>query len=179
MSDQPKVRPPFVGNYRDLLSKDPCSYSDSEEFMKQGAPVGKALGLERIGIHIEVLEPGRRTSWPHAESAEEEFAYVIQGTPQVWIDGEIHDLNEGDFVAFPSGTGIAHTFINNSQKSVLLLVGGEASKPENRIIYPLNPDQNERMRLKGLLWQNAPLKERGDHDGLPDELRVSRREGHV
>jgi uncharacterized cupin superfamily protein len=66
------------------------------------------------------LQSGRRTSWPHAESLEEEFAYVIEGHPQVWIDGHRHDLRPGDFVAFPAGTGITHTFLNNSDENALL-----------------------------------------------------------
>ena len=37
--------------------------------------------------------PGRRTSYPHAESAEEEFVYVLEGHPDVWIDGTLHHLD--------------------------------------------------------------------------------------
>ncbi|MBY0414332.1 MAG: cupin domain-containing protein, partial [Bdellovibrionales bacterium] len=126
-------RPSFIGNYKDLLTDDNCRYEGSDELLSVGAPVGHKLGLKKVGIHIEVLYPGRRTSWPHAESAEEEFAYVIEGHPDVWIDGILHALVPGDFVAFPSGTGIAHSFLNNSDKNVLLLVGGEANKNENKI----------------------------------------------
>ena len=69
----------------------------------------------------------------YSEKEEEEFAFVIKGEVEVWIDGVLHSLTEGDFVAFPSGTGIAHTFINNSQAECHLLIGGEASKKENKI----------------------------------------------
>jgi uncharacterized cupin superfamily protein len=79
--------------------------------------------------------PGERTSWPHAESIEEEFAYVLEGYPDAWINGFLHPLVAGDFVAFPSGTRIAHTFLNNTDKNVLLLVGGEATKKENQFSF--------------------------------------------
>ncbi len=165
-------RPKFIGNYKDLMDKDDCHYPGSDELLSFGAPVGNKLGLKKIGIHIDTLPPGRRTSWPHAESEEEEFVFVIQGTPQVWIDGNVHDLVEGDFVAFPAGTGIAHTFLNNSNSDVLLLVGGEATKKTNKIIYPLNSKRNNEMKEKGYLWEDHPKREMGSHDGKPDKLRI-------
>jgi uncharacterized cupin superfamily protein len=165
-------RPEFIKNYKDLILPDNNSYAGSKELLSLSAPVGKALGLKQIGVHIEVLNPGRRTSWPHAESAEEEFAYVISGHPQVWVDGHLHDLSPGDFVAFPAGTGIAHCFMNNSEKDALLLVGGEASKKENKCIYPLNPNRNEEIKKDNFLWEDVPKHELGPHDGLPDLLRA-------
>jgi uncharacterized cupin superfamily protein len=48
-------------------------------------------------------------------------------------------LEPGDSVGFPAGTGICHTFINNTDDEVRFLVVGEANKKHNRIYYPLNP----------------------------------------
>ena len=164
-------RPAFIGNYRDFIEADDSHYADSDELLSIGSPVGKKLGLQKIGIHIETLLPGRRTSWPHAESGEEEFVFVISGTPHAWVDGNIFPLAAGDFVAFPSGTGIAHTFLNDSLEPVLLLVGGEADVAGAKIIYPLHPARNEVVRKRGNLWEDAPTRVLGPHDGLPDALR--------
>jgi uncharacterized cupin superfamily protein len=161
-------RPSFIANYKDLQEPDNSHYKGSDELLSIGAPVGKKLGLKAIGVHIETLPPGRRTSWPHAESEEEEFAYVIEGNPHVWIDGEIHELAPGDFVAFPAGTGIAHTFLNNTKKTCVLLVGGEANKPQNKVFYPQHPARNQQCKEKGTLWENYPMREKGAHDGLPE-----------
>jgi uncharacterized cupin superfamily protein len=164
-------RPDFIANYEDLIEEDNTHYRDSNELLGIGAAVGKKLGLKKIGIHIETLLPGRRTSWPHAEKEEEEFVYVISGQPQVWIDGYIHELKAGDFIAFPAGTGIAHTFINNSDDVAILLVGGEANKATNKIYYPLHAARNQQMKADGALWEDYPKKELGPHDGLPDKQR--------
>lgn len=43
------------------------------EDMAPARPIGRAAGLLQIGIHLVTVPPGRRTSYPHAESAEEEF----------------------------------------------------------------------------------------------------------
>ena len=69
-------------------------------------------------------------------------------------------------MAFPSGTGIAHTFMNNSDGEVVLLVGGEASTKENKIYYPLHPKRNQEMKERGSLWEDCPKQELGGHDGV-------------
>ncbi len=157
-------KPDFIRHWRDLEGEDNGSYPGDTELTSIGAPLAKRLGLTRLGIHHERLPPGRRTSYPHAESAEEEFIYVLEGTPDAWIDGTLHRLAPRDAVAFPAGTGICHTFLNNTQTEVRLLVIGEASKPETRIRDPLNQDyENTRPDA----WTDAPHREFGDHDGKP------------
>ena len=162
-------KPDYIKNYKDVIEADNAHYPGSNELLSIGSPVGRLCGLKKIGVHIETLPPGRRTSWPHAEKEEEEFAYVIEGNPQVWLDGVVYDLVPGDFVAFPSGTGIAHTFINNSEETVILLVGGESFKKENKIFYPLHPKRNDEMKEKGAFWENHPIHKLGEHNGLPDK----------
>jgi uncharacterized cupin superfamily protein len=155
-------RPSFISNWRNLEGDDDSHYPGDTELLSIGAPLGRRLGLVRIGIHHERLLPGRRTSYPHAESAEEEFVYVLDGRPDVWIDGTLHRLGPGDAVGFPSGTGICHTFLNNTAEEVRLLVIGERPKPENRIHYPMNPD-HERTRTDA--WTDVPPRNLGGHDG--------------
>ncbi|GGA13561.1 cupin [Dyella caseinilytica] len=138
--------------------------------------VGRAAGLVRLGINLQRLPPGMRSSWPHAESDEEEFVYVIDGDVDAWIDGELHRMVAGDFAAFPAGTGISHCFINNSTMEALLLVGGEAAKRGNRLIYPLNPSRQTDLSAADW-WHDAPLRKLGAHDGLPDQLRNAKRSG--
>jgi len=155
-------RPDFISHWRDLEGEDDDHYPGDAELMGIGAPLGRRLGLTRIGIHHVRLLPGRRTSYPHAESAEEEFAYVLEGRPDVWIDGVLHALVPGDAVAFPAGTGVCHTFLNNTADEAHLLVIGERPKPENRVHYPLNPD-HERTRADA--WSDIAPRTLGPHDG--------------
>ena len=159
-------RPDFIRNYSEIRSPDNSQYPGSTELHSIGSPFSKAFGLRRIGIHHEELPPGRRTSYPHAESEEEEFVFVIEGAPDVWIDGNLHRLAPGDGVGFPAGTGIAHSFLNNTKFPVRLLVVGEATKSENKIVYPLNPEL--KTTKASIWWHEAPKRELGDHDGKPN-----------
>jgi uncharacterized cupin superfamily protein len=164
-------RPACIAHWTEVEQPDEARYSDTDELLSIGAPLAQHFGVGRIGIHHERLPPGRRTSYPHAESAEDEFVHVLEGTPDAWIDGRLHRLRPGDSVGFPAGTGLCHTFINNTDAEVRLLVVGERPKDENRIYYPRNP---ERKPLRTDWWDDVPAREMGDHDGLPDKLRAAR-----
>lgn len=165
MPTQPP-RPDFIRHWTELEGADDARYPGSDELLSIGAPLARKLGLTRIGIHHERLPPGRRTSYPHAESAEEEFVFVIEGAPDAWIDGHLHRLTAGDAVGFPAGTGLCHSFLNNTDSEVRLLVVGERPKPENRIYYPCNPEQ---MVLRKDWWHGVPERPMGPHHGKPGQ----------
>lgn len=158
-------RPPFILSSTDVPEKT-FHYPDSDEEIAPKRSIGRTAGLLRIGIHLQRVPPGSRTSFPHAESAEEEFVYVIEGEIDAWVDGQLHRMKAGDLAAFPSGTGIAHTFINDGERDALLLVGGEADKAEGRIFYPLNPERRGQMPWSRW-WSDVPQRPRGAHDGRP------------
>lgn len=155
-------RPDFIRHYSAIQLPDDARYKGSDELLSIRAPFARNFGLTRLGIHHETLPPGRRTSYPHAESHEEEFVYVIEGYPDVWIDGELHALKPGDGVGFPAGTGIAHAFLNNTDRDVRLLVVGEANKPENMCHYPVNPGREAYGTPN---WPDVPERPLGPHDG--------------
>lgn len=154
--------PNFIGHWTELEDPEENHYRGDEEPLGFDASLGEKLGLTRIGIHHVRVPPGRRISFPHAESAEEEFVFVIAGRPDAWIDGVLHPLVPGDSVAFPAGTGICHTFLNDTAEEVRLLVVGEKPKPENRIRYPMNPAHEA---TRSDRWLDAPVRTMGGHDG--------------
>ncbi|MEP7241927.1 MAG: cupin domain-containing protein [Devosia sp.] len=167
----PADRPSAIVHWTEIERPDDKHYSGDDELMNINAPLGRHFGFKRLGIHHERLLPGRRTSYPHAESAEDEFVHVIEGTPDVWLDGVLHQLVPGDSVGFPAGTGETHSFLNNTESEVRLLVVGDTSRPENRIYYARNP---ERRALRSDWWDDWPERPLGDHDGLTDKVRSER-----
>ncbi len=159
------ARPPFIIATTDVEEK-PGKYPKSAEQLSSGRAIGRAAGLLRIGLHVERLLPGHRTSYPHAEQDEEEFVYILEGEVDAWIDGETHRMRAGDLAAFPAGTGIAHTFINDGEHVAVLLVGGEAGRRDSKIFYPLNPERRGDMPWSAW-WDDAPQRPLGPHDGRP------------
>jgi len=165
-----KPRPPFIVSSADVPEKS-GRYPNSDEPLAPSRAIGRAAGLLRIGLHLQRVLPGQRISWPHAESKDEEFVYVLEGEIDAWIDGELHRMRAGDLAAFPSGTGICHTFLNDGDREATLLVGGEANHPDNRIHYPLHPQRKGDMPWSRW-WDDVPARPQGPHDGMPEALRA-------
>ena len=158
--------PSFVRHYSEIQEPDDAHYPGSEELHSIGSPFSRELGLTQIGVHHELLPPGRRTSFPHAEETDEEFVFVIEGNPDLWLDGRLYRLSPGFGVAFRAGTGIAHTFINNTKFIARLLVVGSPTIPRSRTYYPLNPEIKD---LRPSRWWSCPFPpELGPHNGLPE-----------
>jgi uncharacterized cupin superfamily protein len=156
-------RPPFILSAEEV-AEEAGKYPDSDEALSFGRAIGKAAGLVRLGLHLERLPPGHRTSYPHAEEDEEEFVFVLDGEVDAWIDGELHPMKSGDLAAFPAGTGISHTILNNGEHEALLLVGGEASRRQSKIYYPLNPERRAQVAWSQW-WDDVPKRALGPHDG--------------
>jgi uncharacterized cupin superfamily protein len=163
------ARPSFIVSSSDIAETTHI-YPQSTESMGPVRRLGKTAGLVRIGVNVQRLPPGARSSWPHAEEDEEEFVYVLEGEVQAWVNGDVHRMVAGELAAFPAGTGICHCFINDSDNDVLLLVGGEAPKPGSRIFYPLNPSRRADLQ-PSQWWDDVPQHTQGPHDGRPARQR--------
>lgn len=159
------ARPPFIVSSADV-PETRHRYPRSEEDMSPSRAIGQAAGLLRLGIHLVRVAPGTRTSFPHAEEDEEEFVYVVEGEVDAWVDGALHRMRTGDLAAFPAGTGICHTFINDGDRDAVLLSGGEAGKAASRIYYPIDTGRRGDMPWSRW-WDDVPRRPQGPHDGKP------------
>lgn len=138
----------------------------------QDADYARFFGTERLSFHWVHLPAGTRSSFPHAESLEEEVIYVHAGFPDVWIDGYLYRLKPGLVIGFPSGTGIAHCFINNTQEMCQLIVLEEKTKKENKCAFPLNPELKE--KYSNIWWDSNPDKKLGPHNAEVGNLNYSK-----
>lgn len=166
-----KKRPTFIRNWRELEQPRPLSQGSEETV--HFADFALATGLSRLKILHLRLPPGARSNVPGAYRDEEEFFFVLKGAPDLWLDGHVYPLNEGDGIAFNDRTGIAHTLINNTDSDVHLFVFGEATRAGSQFFAPLERDAQSNAFLKNLgkLWENPPKRELGPHDALSDHAR--------
>jgi uncharacterized cupin superfamily protein/nucleoside-diphosphate-sugar epimerase len=161
-------RPDFVKNVA-ALPWQTWTYPGSTESLGEWQELGDAVGLAQVGVSIMRLPPGCRSSWPHAHSTDDELMYILEGTPDVWLDGELVRLGPGDVVGFKAGTGIGHTTINNTTKDVKFLAVGSRLSGD-RVIYPKHPERQASLE-PGRAWSDAPPRTLGAHDGLPEAKR--------
>jgi uncharacterized cupin superfamily protein len=139
------------------------------EYIKNGpANWGEAFKTQKIVFHSITLKPQSQSSYPHAESLEEEFVYVVSGKPHLFINGYIYQLEAGMFAGFPAGTGVIHSVINNTFDNVELIVIGERTKKENKYLYPLNLELKK--EHENNWWHDWPVQVMGPHDGKVGNL---------
>jgi uncharacterized cupin superfamily protein len=92
------------------------------------APLATADRSKLAGFHWERISAGRRGTYPHCHSAEEEVFVMLAGaaTLELWQrDGSIEEtpLRAGSVVARPPGTGISHSFVAGPDGVEMLIYG--------------------------------------------------------
>ncbi|MFT6633503.1 MAG: putative cupin superfamily protein [Bacteriovoracaceae bacterium] len=139
------------------LPKESYSYPGDLETFTYGVCLSRKFDLKNIAIWLEKLPPGKRTSWPHAHSTEEEFVYVLEGKPDVWLNGNTIPVSSETGIDFKAGSGVAHTLINKTNEDIYYICVGECEPENDKIFYPEHPRRNEEIKKEGGLWENIPV----------------------
>lgn len=90
-----------------------------------GTYVSRLAGLERTGVSVVRVPPGKESFAYHAHLREEEWIYVLSGRGVAEIDGEEHEVGPGDFMAFPTPS-VPHHLRNPFDEDLRYLMGGES-----------------------------------------------------
>jgi len=141
--------------------REPCRILRTGEPLADVAQLVGPETLRRVRVQHERLLPGRRASSPHAHTTREEVIYVLSGTPELWIDGQLRPLRPGDCIAFPAGSGLSHTVINNADSEAELLTIA-TQLDDDRCYYPFHPTHGDVDDATASAWSARPL---GPHDG--------------
>ena len=86
--------------------------------------LGDLTGLTGLGVHIIEVPPGKGSTEYHVHHFEDECTYVLSGSGVVLIGAEEHEVEAGDFVAYPAG-GEAHTMHNRGDQTLRCIVVGQ------------------------------------------------------
>jgi uncharacterized cupin superfamily protein len=92
------------------------------------------VGLQRLGVHIVRLEPGRESTQFHYHDADEEFLYVLSGRGVAEIGEEKFEVGPGDFMGFTAPSK-PHTLTNPYTEDLVYLMAGERN-PHDVVHYP-------------------------------------------
>lgn len=96
--------------------------------------LGDQARLTQLGVRLERLPPGSRSSHRHWHETEDEFVYVLAGE-LVLVEDEESLLHAGDAAAWAAGAPVAHCLENRSAiDAVVLVVGHRASS--GTVHYP-------------------------------------------
>jgi uncharacterized cupin superfamily protein len=146
--------------------KKPILNIDDAELMDFGSPGGKfkaklgrmgpALGAEKLGANITIVEPGKRAFPFHVHHAIEEMFFIIEGEGEYRFGKETHPIRKGDLLSAPcGGPDRAHQIVNTGDRTLKYLA---FSTMENLDVVEY-PDSNKFLAFSS-------------EDGNPQSARV-------
>ena len=91
--------------------------------------LGRALGLNRTGVSIARIPPGKESFVYHSHQHEEEWLYILAGRGIAEIDGDEIEVGSDDFMAFPAPS-VPHHLKNPFDQDLVCLMGGENREME-------------------------------------------------
>ncbi len=113
--------------------------------------LGDFFGLKNFGINLTRLAPNARSALRHAHSKQDEFIYILQGSPSLYTDEGRMVLSPGMCAGFPAGTGNASNLVNETDADVLYLEIGDRTAGDE-VVYP--EDDIQATLIEGK-WQFA------------------------
>jgi uncharacterized cupin superfamily protein len=102
---------------------------------REKRPLGDFFGLQNFGVNLTRLEPGSESALRHAHEKQDEFIYILEGTPTLVTDAGEQQLEPGMCAGFRAGTGDAHHLVNRSASDALYLEIGDRT-PTESVTYP-------------------------------------------
>lgn len=99
-----------------------------------GTHLSRLAGLERTGVSLVRIPPGKESFAYHAHHREEEWIYILSGQAIAETDDREYTVGPGDFLAFPTPS-VAHHLRNNGNLELVYLMGGE-NRPCDVVDFP-------------------------------------------
>ena len=102
---------------------------------REKRPLGDLFGLTNFGVNLTRIAPGGVSALRHAHARQDEFVYILEGTPTLISNAGETPLEPGMCAGFRAGTDDAHQLVNRSDTDVVYLEIGDRS-PGDSAIYP-------------------------------------------
>ncbi len=90
--------------------------------------LGDVFALSNFGVNLTRLAPGACSALRHAPTKQDEFVYILRGTPTLHTDEGRTLLAPGMCAGFKAGTGNGHCLINETSEEVEYLEVGDRSE---------------------------------------------------
>ena len=97
--------------------------------------LGDHFGLTNFGINLTELAPGSVSALLHHHTKQDEFIYIVSGSPTLLLGDRVFQLRAGDCCGFKAGSRVGHQLVNRSNAPVLYLEIGDRT-PGDYATYP-------------------------------------------
>lgn len=123
--------------------------SDPDFGAAETVGLSEAGGIKQYGAHLEVLQPGAKSSNRHWHENEDEFLFVLTGQVTVVENDGAHVLQPGDVACWPAGVANAHHVANASAEPCSYLIVG--TKLAHDVCH--YPDLGKTLHTSGDTWR--------------------------
>ena len=111
--------------------------------------LGDVFGLANFGVNLTRLAPDAISALRHAHSKQDEFIYILEGSPVLITDAGETQLSPGMCAGFRAGTGNGHQLVNRTTEEVVYLEVGDRTAGDSATY----PDDDLRAEMVGGVWQ--------------------------
>jgi len=110
--------------------------------------LGDVFGLSNFGVNLTRMVPGAISALRHSHSRQDEFIYILEGTPTLVAEAGETQLRPGMCAGFKAGEGGGHQLVNRSNEVVVYLEIGDRTAGDS-VFYP---DDDIEAYLEGGAW---------------------------
>ena len=97
--------------------------------------LGDLFHLKNFGVNLTTLSPGSMSALKHQHSQQDEFVYILSGTPTLVYGSREYVMKPGECVGFKAGEGSTHHLLNCSENPVTYLEIGDRTSGDD-VVYP-------------------------------------------
>lgn len=112
--------------------------------------LGDLFNLSNFGVNLTELGPGAVSALMHHHSKQDEFIYILEGTPTLCHGPDTFVLKPGDCFGFKGASGTAHQLVNQTHGVVSYLEIGDRN-PGDEAEFP--NDDLKASQLSGGVWR--------------------------
>ena len=137
MTAEPTLSPIAIEAASAAARTKPSNYPEpffSRMGKREKRPLGDLFGLKNFGVNLTRLKPGGESALLHRHSKQDEFVYILEGSPTLVTDRGDVALAPGMCAGFAAG-GIAHQLVNRTNSDVVYLEIGDRT-PGDDGTYP-------------------------------------------
>jgi uncharacterized cupin superfamily protein len=111
-----------------------------------------------VGMLIEAPAPGMRLAPLHFHMLEEEHALILEGQVTLLLGDERYEMKAGDYVCFPTGQKLGHSFLNSGTGPCSYLMIGESNPNDVCVMPDSNKMEVRALRTKGSIFDMSGVR---------------------
>jgi len=128
--------------------------------------VGRNVGSDKIGLIVQTVAPGKRSSRRHRHLFQEELLIVMAGSGVLLHGDERVPVTAGTCVCYRAGDPDAHTFENSGEQDLVIWAFGNRF-PHEVALYP-----DEGVAFVEVLGAEVPLATATPSKWTEEERRI-------